>query len=66
MPRQRREEANMTKSNRVWIRALSAVGFTLLATVGVGFADVSDVVLAIHATDGRSAGVLEITTQDGS
>ncbi len=56
----------MMKSRRAGIRALSTVGLMLLATVAVGFADVSDVVLAIHATNGRSEGVLEITAQEGT
>jgi hypothetical protein len=46
--------------------ALHLVGaLCLLAATGVALADVSEVVLAIHASSGRAAGVLVITADQG-
>jgi hypothetical protein len=47
------------------IRAVAVLGLVLSGSAAGALADVSEVVLAIHASSSRSEGVLEITSQDG-
>jgi hypothetical protein len=51
---------------RAGIRALSALAIVLSLSVTGALADISDVVLTFQASSGRSAGVLEITADQGT
>lgn len=56
----------MRELERAGIRGLSALVLVLLFSAASTVADVSDVVLTVRASSGRSAGVLEITSEEGT